>query len=211
MGVSPAATTPASTRQAEARRSVAMTMAPSSRGTPRTSAVWPDTSMLAPRRRSSCTCMKRFSKMVSVTLAAPSAMVFIAMNCACMSVGNAGCGAVRTSTDFSLPSDLTSIQSSPALTLAPASRSLLITASSVSGWARGAFQHGDAFGQRGGHHQVFGAGDGHHVHHDPRALQALALGVDVAVLDADVGPHRLQALAVPVDRARADGAAPGRA
>jgi hypothetical protein len=58
------------------------------------------------------------------------------------------------------------------------------------GFARGVLQHGRAFGQGGGHHQVFGTGHGHHVHHDARALQALAAGVDVAVLDGDVGAHR---------------------
>jgi len=41
-----------------------------------------------------------------------SAMVFIAMNCACMSVGNAGCGAVRHVTAFKLAVGSTSIQSS---------------------------------------------------------------------------------------------------
>jgi hypothetical protein len=46
--VSPRATRPATTRQAEARRSVAMTVAPSSRGTPFTTAVLPLISMSAP-------------------------------------------------------------------------------------------------------------------------------------------------------------------
>ena len=194
-----------------------------------------------------------------------------------MSVGNAGYGAVRTLTDFSLPSDSTSIQSAPASTFAPGFAQLAqhrvqrvglgvggahaaaghgggnqegagldavrhhrilgavqrvdavdgddVAAGAFDfgahgdqaarqvdhfGFARGVFQHGGAFGQRSGHHQVFGAGDGHHVHHDARALQALALGVDVAVLDADLGAHRLQALDVQIDRARADGAAAGQ-
>ena len=49
---------------------------------------------------------------------------------------------------------------------------------------------------------------------DARALQARAalrqLGDHVAVLDLDLGAHRLQALDVLVDRARADGAAAGQ-
>ncbi len=88
--VSPSATSPAMTRLAEARRSVAITMAPVRRSTPCTSAVLPSISIFAPSRPSSCTCMKRFSKMVSVTNASPSATAFSAMNCACMSVGKPG-------------------------------------------------------------------------------------------------------------------------
>ena len=45
--------------------------------------------------------MKRFSKIVSVIVPTPPATVFRAANCACMSVGNAGYGAVRTSTALS--------------------------------------------------------------------------------------------------------------
>ena len=39
--------------------------------------------------------MKRFSKIVSVTVAVPSAMASSAMNCACMSVGKPGYSLVR--------------------------------------------------------------------------------------------------------------------
>ncbi len=92
--VSPSATRPAITRLAEARRSVAITVAPWRRFTPRTIAVWPAVSMSAPRRASSSACMKRFSKMFSVIVAVPSAIVSSAISCACMSVGKPGCGAV---------------------------------------------------------------------------------------------------------------------
>ena len=51
-------------RGADARRSVAITGAPESRSTPRTTAVCPSMSMSAPMRGSSGTCMKRFSKIV---------------------------------------------------------------------------------------------------------------------------------------------------
>ncbi|KAG0931627.1 hypothetical protein G6F31_016736 [Rhizopus arrhizus] len=57
-------------------------------------AVWPSTWMSAPSRSSSLTCMKRFSKIVSLITPTPSATQLSAMNCACMSVGNAGYGAV---------------------------------------------------------------------------------------------------------------------
>jgi hypothetical protein len=53
--------------------------------------------MRAPMRISSGTCMKRFSKMVSVIIEAPSATVISAMNCACMSVAKPGKGSVTTS------------------------------------------------------------------------------------------------------------------
>ena len=85
---------PAMTRHADARRSVAITFAPVRRGTPRTVAALPSTSMSAPSRRSSCTCIMRFSKIVSVTTDVPAARVASAIICACMSVGNAGYGAV---------------------------------------------------------------------------------------------------------------------
>ena len=62
----------------------------------------------------------------------------------------------------------------------------------------------------GGHHEVLGAGDGHRLQHQPRALQAPGARLDVAVLDVDVGAHGLQARHMDVDRARADGAAAGQ-
>ena len=58
----------------------------------------PCTLMSAPIRLSSGTCMKRFSKMVSVIIEAPSATVISAMNCACRSVAKPGKGSVITST-----------------------------------------------------------------------------------------------------------------
>ena len=48
-------------------------------------------------RTSSCTCMKRFSKMFSVTRLTPSACVASAMYCACMSVGKPGYSSVEIS------------------------------------------------------------------------------------------------------------------
>ncbi len=57
---------------------------------PRTIARLPVTVMSAPRRLSSLTCMKRFSKMVSVMTLAPLARDMRAMYWACMSVGKPG-------------------------------------------------------------------------------------------------------------------------
>ena len=61
-----------------------------------------------------------------------------------------------------------------------------------------------ALGERCRHHQVFGAGHGHHVGDDARALQAPAFPIDardhVALLDRDGRAHRLQALDVLIDR-----------
>ena len=132
----PSATRPARINDADARRSVAITGAPLSLSTPRTIAVWPSTRMSAPMRSSSCTCMKRFSKIVSLITPTPVATQFIAMNCACMSVGNPGCGAVVKLTACGRRPRMSSVMRSPAQSIvAPASLSLSITASSVSGRA----------------------------------------------------------------------------
>ena len=58
--------------------------------------------MLAPMRISSCTCMKRFSKMFSVTMVVPSACVASAMYWACMSVGKPGYSSVEMSAALSV-------------------------------------------------------------------------------------------------------------
>ena len=80
--------------------------------------------------------MKRFSKIVSRMVPVPSATELRAVNCACMSVGNAGNGAVVTSTAASgrTPAS-TPIQSGPVVTSVPASASLSSTARSWSGRA----------------------------------------------------------------------------
>ena len=73
--------------------------------------------------------------------------------------------------------------------------------------ARGVLEDRLPLGQRGGHHQVLGAGHRHQVHDDARAAQPPGLGQHVAVLDLDAGAHCLQALHVLVHRALPDGAA----
>jgi hypothetical protein len=75
--------------------------------------------MSAPRRTSSCTCIIRFSKIVSVTSVAPSARVATAIICACMSVGNPGYGAVRSVKGASGPRLRTRIASSATSMSAP--------------------------------------------------------------------------------------------
>ena len=80
--------------------------------------------------------MKRFSKIVSRMVAAPRATELSAVNCACMSVGNAGNGAVATSTAASRRAPAsTPIQSGPVVTSVPASASLSSTVRSWSGRA----------------------------------------------------------------------------
>ena len=91
---------PASTSEADARRSVAISGAPDIFSTPRTIAALPSSWISAPRRCSSSACMKRFSNTVSVMTPTPSATQLSAVNCACMSVGNAGYGAVVMLTAF---------------------------------------------------------------------------------------------------------------
>ena len=111
-----------------------MTGAAVRRSTPWQTATLPSSRISAPMRCSSCTCMKRFSKTVSVTMPTPSAMLFRAQNWACMSVGKAGWGAVWMSTARGRrPCMSSSIQSAPTSIWAPASRSFCSTASRQSG------------------------------------------------------------------------------
>lgn len=98
MMVSPSAANPASTSDTEARRSVAIIGAPFRESTPLIVAVLPCTVILAPILLSSGTCINRFSKIVSVMIEAPLAMLINAMIWACMSVGKPGYGWVVTST-----------------------------------------------------------------------------------------------------------------
>jgi hypothetical protein len=67
-----------------------------------------------------------------------------------------------------------------------------------------------AFGERRGHQQVLGAGDGDGLEHQARADQAVRARTDVAVLDLDVRAHRLQSRDVDVHGPRADRAAAGQ-
>ena len=84
-------------------------------------------------------------------------------------------------------------------------------ARSTTSGSRAAFSRiGLAVGERGGHHQVFRAGDRHRIEHQACALQAPGAGADVAALDGDVGAHRLQPRDVNVHRPRADRTAAGQ-
>ena len=71
-------------------------------------------------------------------------------------------------------------------------------------FTRRVLDDGLPLGQAGGHHQVLGTGHGNHVGTDSRPLQAGRLGMDIALLDLDLGTHGLQALDVLVDRPRPD-------
>ena len=72
----------------------------------------------------------------------------------------------------------------------------------------GVFQHGFALSQRGGHHEVLGAGDRHHVGGDVGTFEARPalgqFGDHVAVFDHNFSAHGLQALQMLVHRARAN-------
>ena len=72
------------------------------------------------------------------------------------------------------------------------------------GLLRSVFKQGLAIGQRRGHQEIFGPGDGDHVGGDACTLELGGLGDDVAMLDADLRAHRLQPLDMLIHRARAD-------
>ncbi len=95
-------------------------------------AVLPSVWIEAPRRFISCTCMKRFSKMVSVTRLGPEAIVFTAMNWACMSVGKPGYSVVRKDTGFGRPSMRARMVLPDTVSCTPISRSLSRATSKMS-------------------------------------------------------------------------------
>ena len=105
------------TSAAPPRRSGASTTVPLSVRGPAITAWWPLVSMPAPRRLSSSTTTKRFSKTFSVMIEVPSASDSRTMVCACRSVAKPGCGSVEMSTGASGPSRLTVMRSSPSSTL----------------------------------------------------------------------------------------------
>src|SRR6266851_4783053 len=195
ISVRPSATSPASTILAEARRSVDITGAAVSLPTPLMMAVFPSSRISAPMRRISSMCMKRFSKIVSMMVPTPLATVLSAANCACMSVGNAGDGAcdeVRAALDTigqdfvgraveALHAFDDDSVGAGALDLR-AHRAEEIRQVDHFGLARGVLQHGLTLGQCGGHHEVFGAGDGDGLQHQTRPLEAVRASLDIAVL-----------------------------
>ena len=78
------------------------------------------------------------------------------------------------------------------------------------GLAGAVLHDGFAVGQRRGHQQVFGAGDGNFVEDNLAALQPFGAGFDVAVLLRDLRAQPFQSLDVQIDGTRADGAAAGQ-
>ena len=79
-------------------------------------------------RASSAACMKRFSKIVSVTVDWPSASPSRVMSCACMSVGNPGNGLVTMSAARARSPARTRTQLGPVSSATPHSSSLASTA-----------------------------------------------------------------------------------
>ncbi len=94
--VIPSAASPAITSAAPARRSGALTLAPVSFFTPSMIAELPSTLIQAPIRESSSAYLKRFSKILSVTILVPSASARVTAICGCISVGYPGYGSVFT-------------------------------------------------------------------------------------------------------------------
>ena len=78
------------------------------------------------------------------------------------------------------------------------------------GLAGAVLHDGFAFGESGGHQQIFGAGDGDFVEDDFGAAQAVGAGFDVAVLLRDLRAQLLETFDVQIDGARADGASAGQ-
>jgi hypothetical protein len=76
--------------------------------------------------------------------------------------------------------------------------------------ARRVLDHGFALRQAGRHHQVLGTGHGHHVGEQAGTFQPCSAGMDITMLDGNLGTHRGQALDVLVHRPRADGATAGQ-
>src|ERR1700704_1031066 len=191
--VSPSAASAAMTSETEARRSVAMTGAPVSAFTPSMVARSPSSWICAPSRTSSCTCMKRFSKIVSVMWEVPFARVISAMSCA--------------------------IELGPALDDDPraaGARDLgahLVEAIGDVGdlrFARGILDHGGATRERSRHQRGMSAADRHLGKFDLAAPQPiLGAGDDVSAIDLDLGAEIFERHDQKVDRARTDGAAAG--
>ena len=77
------------------------------------------------------------------------------------------------------------------------------------GFAGAVLQNGFAFGESGGHEQVFGAGDGDFVEDNFRAFEAIGGGFDVAVVLRDFRAELFESFDVQVDGTAADGAAAG--
>src|SRR5271168_1925739 len=77
------------------------------------------------------------------------------------------------------------------------------------GLASGILQNGFAFGQSGGHEQVFGSGDGDFVKDDFGAAKASGRGFDVAVLLRDFCSEKFEAFDVEIDWTLSNGAATG--
>ena len=70
-------------------------------------------------------------------------------------------------------------------------------------------ENGGAFGERGGHQKIFGAGDSDFLEDDMRGFEATVVGdfgLDVAVFGGDEGAHFFKGSEVKIHGARADGA-----
>src|SRR5438045_2419910 len=169
--VSPSAASAAMTSETEARRSVAITGAPLSLSTPSMVAVSPSSRMRAPNRASSCTCMQRFSNMVSVVCVVALARVHDAVSCARGSVGSRGSGAADLRTHLvEAVGDVLDLR-----------------------LARGVFDQGRAVSERRRHQGGVCAAYGDLREHDLAALEAVLGARDrVTAVDLDVRAQAFQ-------------------
>src|SRR5207237_7196816 len=65
-------------------------------------------------------------------------------------------------------------------------------------------KNGTAVGERGRHHQVFGAGDRDFIEEDFRCSEALDHGFDITMLRMNPGAEFLESLDVKIDGPRSD-------
>jgi hypothetical protein len=75
--------------------------------------------------------------------------------------------------------------------------------------ARAVFHQRFAFGEDGGHEEIFSTGDGDLVEDDVGALELAGTGFEVAVFLEDFSSHFFEALDMQIDGAAADGATTG--
>src|SRR5882762_1827238 len=229
MIVSPSATSAASTSEAEARRSEARTAAALSGVPPRTMARRPSILMFAPMRTSSCACMKRL-----ISHDADRVGFHHSLHAGFRELLQDG-GEVRgiASGDIEIPAGESSGEDEgsgfdavgdDAMPCAMELSDALYANRGCAGaldlgahrieqrgeirdfrFAGAVLHDGFAIGKRGGHQQIFSAGDGYFVEDDfgafePIAIDRISGGFDVAVFLRDLGTEALETFDMQINR-----------